>query len=38
MDDIISPASTRTRLCEELELLRGKTWRGLDKKHNNLPL
>lgn len=38
VDDVISPASTRTRLCEDLEVLRNKTWKGLDKKHSNIPL
>jgi propionyl-CoA carboxylase beta chain len=38
VDDIIEPHATRARLCEDLEVLRTKTWRGLDKKHSNIPL
>ena len=38
VDDIISPQSTRARLCEDLELLATKTWTGLPKKHSNIPL
>ncbi len=38
VDDIIAPASTRQRLIEDLEVLRTKTWKGLEKKHSNIPL
>ena len=38
VDDIISPRDTRRRLCEDLELLRGKAWVGLPKKHGLIPL
>jgi len=38
VDDIITPSTTRSRLCEDLEFLRGKEWRGLPKKHGNIPL
>jgi propionyl-CoA carboxylase beta chain len=38
VDDIIAPATTRARLCDDLEVLRTKKWRGPDKKHSNIPL
>jgi propionyl-CoA carboxylase beta chain len=38
VDDIISPRTTRARLCEDLQLLRTKSWTGLPKKHGNIPL
>lgn len=38
VDDVIDPRSTRKRLCEDLEILRGKRWVGPEKKHGNIPL
>jgi propionyl-CoA carboxylase beta chain len=38
VDDIILPRTTRSRLCEDLQLLATKTWTGLPKKHGNIPL
>ena len=38
LDDIIDPMTTRTRLCEDLEMLRKKKKELPWKKHNNLPL
>lgn len=38
VDDIVSPRVTRQRLCEDLEILAKKEWKGLDKKHGNIPL
>jgi propionyl-CoA carboxylase beta chain len=38
VDDIISPRTTRARLCEDLQLLSTKSWVGLPKKHGNIPL
>jgi propionyl-CoA carboxylase beta chain len=38
VDDIISPRTTRQRLCEDLKLLATKTWTGVAKKHGNIPL
>lgn len=38
VDDIIRPRDTRQLLCEQLEILRKKTWTGLPKKHDNIPL
>ncbi|MBP1568602.1 MAG: carboxyl transferase [Oscillospiraceae bacterium] len=38
VDEVISPAQTRTKLAEALEILSGKTVSSLPKKHNNLPL
>lgn len=38
VDDIIDPSTTRRRLCEDLQILRTKKWKGLDKKHSNIPL
>jgi propionyl-CoA carboxylase beta chain len=38
LDDIIEPAETRLRLCQELEGLEGKELRNPIKKHGNIPL
>ena len=38
IDDIIEPASTRVRLCEDLDVLRNKELTNPWKKHGNIPL
>ena len=38
VDAIIEPSTTRTRLCEDLELLRGKRRERPWRKHGNIPL
>ena len=38
VDEVISPAQTRAKLAEALEILSGKRVSRLPKKHNNLPL
>jgi len=38
VDDIIDPAFTRVRLCEDLELLRTKEVTRPWRKHGNIPL
>lgn len=38
VDDIIDPATTRQRLCEDLELLRDKKVNRPYRKHGNIPL
>ena len=38
VDDIIDPATTRQRLCEDLELLRTKKTERPWRKHGNIPL
>jgi acetyl-CoA/propionyl-CoA carboxylase carboxyl transferase subunit len=38
IDDVIEPAETRRRLCEELELLDRKRTEGPPKDHGNIPL
>lgn len=38
VDGIIEPSTTRTRLCEDLELLRGKRAERPWRKHGNIPL
>lgn len=38
VDDIIDPAETRVRLCEDLELLRTKDLGEVSRKHSNVPL
>jgi propionyl-CoA carboxylase beta chain len=38
VDDIIDPASTRQRLCEDLEILRTKEVTRPWRKHGNIPL
>eukprot|EP00455_Lapot_gusevi_P057262 TRINITY_DN96_c0_g1_i2.p1 TRINITY_DN96_c0_g1~~TRINITY_DN96_c0_g1_i2.p1 ORF type:complete len:553 (+),score=254.16 TRINITY_DN96_c0_g1_i2:112-1770(+) len=38
VDDIIDPATTRRRICEDLEMLRTKELTNPDKKHGNIPL
>jgi propionyl-CoA carboxylase beta chain len=38
VDAVISPSETRTRLCEDLEMLANKEGRTFDKKHGNIPL
>jgi len=38
VDGIIEPRTTRTRLCEDLELLRGKRAERPWRKHGNIPL
>jgi propionyl-CoA carboxylase beta chain len=38
VDDIIVPHTTRTRICEDLELLENKDLKNPWKKHGNIPL
>ena len=38
IDDIIDPKTTRTRICEDLELLETKELSNPWKKHGNIPL
>jgi propionyl-CoA carboxylase beta chain len=38
VDEIISPSTTRRRICEELEILKNKEYTGPEKKHGNIPL
>lgn len=38
VDDVIDPATTRTRLCEDLELLATKDVERTWRKHGNIPL
>lgn len=38
IDDILDPASTRERLCDDLELLETKEVARPDRKHGNIPL
>jgi propionyl-CoA carboxylase beta chain len=38
VDDVIEPATTRTRICEDLERLSGKQMSNPWKKHGNIPL
>eukprot|EP00123_Amoebidium_parasiticum_P013137 comp21793_c0_seq1/m.30973 comp21793_c0_seq1/g.30973 ORF comp21793_c0_seq1/g.30973 comp21793_c0_seq1/m.30973 type:complete len:553 (-) comp21793_c0_seq1:263-1921(-) len=38
IDDIIEPATTRQRICEDLEILQRKSQENPPKKHGNIPL
>lgn len=38
LDEVISPASTRSRVCEDLERLKSKSLKNPTKKHSNIPL
>lgn len=38
VDDILDPAETRERICEDLELLRTKKIERPWRKHGNIPL
>lgn len=38
VDDIIEPATTRQRICEDLAMLAGKELKNPTKKHGNIPL
>ena len=38
IDDVITPAATRRRLCRALAMLRGKRLENPWKKHDNIPL
>lgn len=38
VDDIIDPATTRQRICEDLETLKGKQLSNPTRKHGNIPL
>jgi propionyl-CoA carboxylase beta chain len=38
VDDIIEPSSTRARLCEDLALLKTKSYSRIKKKHGTMPL
>merc|ERR1739838_1143681 len=38
VDDIIEPATTRRRLCNDLDLLAGKQLENPKRKHGNIPL
>jgi propionyl-CoA carboxylase beta chain len=38
VDDVLDPATTRQRICEDLELLRSKDTKRAWRKHGNIPL
>ena len=38
VDDVLDPATTRQRICEDLELLRSKDVKRPWRKHGNIPL
>merc|ERR1712216_336509 len=38
VDDVIQPSTTRQRVCEELESLKGKQVTNPWRKHGNIPL
>jgi propionyl-CoA carboxylase beta chain len=38
VDDIITPSTTRARLCRDLRMLKHKELRNPAKKHGNIPL
>lgn len=38
VDDVLDPATTRQRICEDLELLRTKDTKRAWRKHGNIPL
>jgi propionyl-CoA carboxylase beta chain len=38
VDDVLDPAETRLRLCEDLQLLRSKEVARPWRKHGNIPL
>jgi len=38
VDDIISPSTTRKRICQDLKILSTKQLKNPDKKHDNMPL
>ena len=38
IDDILDPATTRERICEDLELLKDKHIDRTYRKHGNIPL
>ena len=38
VDDVIDPAETRLRICEDLEVLRSKEVERPWRKHGNIPL
>lgn len=38
VDDVIVPSTTRTRICEDLEMLATKEQKNPWKKHGNIPL
>jgi len=38
VDDVIVPSTTRTRICEELAILKTKQLENPKKKHGNIPL
>jgi len=38
VDDVLEPPATRSRLVDDLELLRSKRVDGPDRKHGNIPL
>jgi propionyl-CoA carboxylase beta chain len=38
IDDVLDPAITRQKLCEDLEILRNKKDERPWKKHDNIPL
>jgi propionyl-CoA carboxylase beta chain len=38
VDDIIDPATTRARICEDLEVLKNKELTNPKRKHGNIPL
>jgi propionyl-CoA carboxylase beta chain len=38
IDDVIDPAETRLRLCEDLRMLRTKNLKNHPRKHDNMPL
>jgi len=38
LDDVLTPSTTRTRLCQDLEVLSTKEKSNPKKKHGNIPL
>jgi len=38
LDDIVEPATTRTIICSDLDMLRTKQLTNPVKKHSNIPL
>ena len=38
VDDVLEPAETRSRLVDDLEMLRSKRESAPDRKHGNIPL
>jgi propionyl-CoA carboxylase beta chain len=38
LDDIITPSLTRSRIIQDLKMLKGKSLKNPAKKHGNIPL